>query len=202
MRNQVLTEKRSSMSEQSKMAILTNELNRRFLMMDGKIDIEEKKEKVDQFTQQLINSGYAWQQIRDIVTSSLKGMEKLEMRQKENRERKYRTGAESLQSRIKKKLTEATEWYKLTGGEEKDDDREKDRNREYKEKSWKEWRRRRSWRKKKNLTNREKMEEEKRKIENGNLQGVLFVAHTQNSELAKRIRSSLENMEKYSKIKI
>ena len=44
--NQVLTEKTSSMSEQGKMAILTNEMNRRFLMMDEQIEIEEKIERL------------------------------------------------------------------------------------------------------------------------------------------------------------
>ena len=37
MRNQILTQKRSSQSESSKFSILTNELNRRFEMMDEKI---------------------------------------------------------------------------------------------------------------------------------------------------------------------
>ena len=83
MRNQVLTEKRSSMSEHSKMAILTNELNRRFLMMDDGIPTEEKIEKIDQYTQQLYNSGYAWPQIRDIIVSSLKGLQKIEIKRKE-----------------------------------------------------------------------------------------------------------------------
>ena len=58
--NQVLTEKTSSMSEQGKMAILTNEMNRRFLMMDEQVEIEEKIEKVDHFTQQLCKSRYGW----------------------------------------------------------------------------------------------------------------------------------------------
>ena len=45
MRSQTLTMKRSSQSENSKISILTNELNRRFQMMDTEITIEEKKKK-------------------------------------------------------------------------------------------------------------------------------------------------------------
>ena len=60
MRSQILTMKKSSQSENFKVSILTNELNRRFQMMDDLISIEEKVEKIDQFSQQLINSGYQW----------------------------------------------------------------------------------------------------------------------------------------------
>ena len=62
MRSQVLTEKRSSQSENQKFAILTNELNRRLQMMDSDISIDEQVEKINHFTQQLINSGYQWGQ--------------------------------------------------------------------------------------------------------------------------------------------
>ena len=74
MRSQLLTMKRSSQSENSKLAILTNELNRRFLMMDSKIDNKENIEKVNHFCQQLINSGYKWEQIREITVSSLRSV--------------------------------------------------------------------------------------------------------------------------------
>ena len=50
MRNQVLTEKRSSMTEQSKMAFLSDEIDRRFLMMINGITIDENIEKVNQYT--------------------------------------------------------------------------------------------------------------------------------------------------------
>ena len=42
MRSQILTMKRSAQSENSKCAILTNELSRRFLMMDCKIEQKER----------------------------------------------------------------------------------------------------------------------------------------------------------------
>ena len=73
MRSQLLTMKRSSQSENSKLAILTNEMNRRLMMMDDKITVEEKVEKLNHFCQQLVNSGYKWEQIREITVSSLKG---------------------------------------------------------------------------------------------------------------------------------
>ena len=140
MRSQLLTMKRSSQSENSKLAILTNELNRRFLMMDEEIATEEKIEKINKFTQQPINSGYRWNQIREIIISSLKSITKKERIQKENRESRYKTGDESRESRIRKKLLEATEWYKKDG--ERQDSEEADINIEiekFKNKSWKGW---------------------------------------------------------------
>ena len=94
MRNQILTMKRSSQSENSKVSILTNELNRRFQMMDSRITIEEKKEKIEHFTQQLINSGYNWSTIREIIVSSLRSVIRKEKKRLETGEKRYRTGEE------------------------------------------------------------------------------------------------------------
>ena len=71
-------------------------------MMDDGILMEEKLEKVNHFTQQMINSGYSWQQTREVIVSGLKGIIKEEMRRKEEELKRYRTGNESLQSRKRK----------------------------------------------------------------------------------------------------
>ena len=47
-------------------------------MMDEKVTVEERVAKVNQFTQQLINSGYEWNQAGEIIVSALKGMKKQE----------------------------------------------------------------------------------------------------------------------------
>ena len=109
MRNQVLTQKRSSQSENSKFAILTNELTRRFQMMDKDISSQEKIEKIDHYTQQLINSGYSWQQSREVIVSSLKGIMKTEIKRKEEGGERYRTGEQSLPERLRNKLLETTQ---------------------------------------------------------------------------------------------
>ena len=98
MRSQILTQKRSSQAENSKFSILTNELARRFEMLDSKIDTEEKTSIVDHFTQQLWNSGYSWQQIREVVVSSIKGFERKELHKREKKIERYRTSEMSLQS--------------------------------------------------------------------------------------------------------
>ena len=78
MRSQVLTMSQSSMSEHSKFSILTNELRRRFEVMDECISIEEKISIVNHFTKQLINSGYTHNQAKDIIVSSLVGIKRRE----------------------------------------------------------------------------------------------------------------------------
>ena len=127
MRSQILTQKRSSQAENSKFSILTNELARRFEMLDSKIDTEEKTSIVDHFTQQLWNSGYSWQQIREVIVSSVKGFERKELLKREKKIERYRTSEMSLQSRINKKLIEPTNWYKkkIEEGEENISNEEK-----------------------------------------------------------------------------
>ena len=82
MRSHVLTKKRSSMPESSKFSILVNELNRRFEVMSNEISFEEKIAVIDKFTQQMVNSGYSYLQIREVIYSSLKGTLKKEERMK------------------------------------------------------------------------------------------------------------------------
>ena len=76
MRSQILTMQRSAQSEQSKISILVNELNRRFEVIDENIGEEERKKVVEHFTKQLVNSGYGYAQAKDIVLSNLKGIKK------------------------------------------------------------------------------------------------------------------------------
>ena len=49
-----------------------NELSQRIEVLNENIDGEEKVGIIDLFTGQLVNSGYQWSQIRDIVVSSLR----------------------------------------------------------------------------------------------------------------------------------
>ena len=80
MRSQILTMERSSQSERSKFSILVNEINRRFEMLDSQISIDEKIGIVDHFCQQLKNSGYSDDKIREVVTSGLKGVKRKDIR--------------------------------------------------------------------------------------------------------------------------
>ena len=197
-RSQILTMKRSAQSENSKYAILTNELSRRFLMMDELIDKEERIQKVDHFTKQLINSGYSWKQSRDIIVSALKGIIKKEEREKERGAKRYRTGEESLEERLRKHLTEATEWYKKGGRDEIEEESERS-GKEEKERSraWRGWRIGRKMGRK--YTNNE---ERATAVEEGLVRGVLFLPFTENSELARRVRERLKQLEEISSLRV
>ena len=76
---------RSSQAENGKFSILFNELSRRFEMMDTNISIEEKISTADHFTQQLGNSGYFTQKIREVIISSIKGVMRIEKKIKEGK---------------------------------------------------------------------------------------------------------------------
>ena len=90
----------------------------------------------------MINSGYSWQQTREVVIASLRGVLKEEERRKESNLKRYRTGAKSLQDRIKKKVTQNTQCYKKNR-EVGEEELETIKEGEEKVRSWKEWRRRR-----------------------------------------------------------
>ena len=191
MRSQILTMKNSSQSEQSKYSILVNELTRRFEVLDSRIEISEKIEIIDHYTQQLVNSGYAYDQIRDIIESSLKGVKRKEERRKLAPKR-YKSAEETIGERNVKKLTEATSWYreKETESEEKENALKR---RNEKESSWNGWRKSNLKRKR----NKGSIEVEGKKM----LMSVLFVQHTPKSELAKRLRDRLSNLEKVGNLK-
>ena len=211
MRTQVLTMQQSSQGENSKISILVNELMRRFEVMDEKLERSEEIGVIDHFTCQLKNSGYIYKQAREIVISALKGNQrKRENRKGENK--RYRSGEETIETRLNKKLLEASTWFK---DREKENYEKKERENiennldeeKYKEKnkSWKEWRkfsRREKNRIMKNIKgvyrkeNIKELEKEKR------IEGVMFIQHTQHSELARNIRERLKVIENVGTLKI
>ena len=100
------------MSRQSLYSILSNELRRRLEVIDEKISEIEKVRVVYKFIQQLVNSEYNAKQIREIVISGITGYSRKEKRRKIECKPKYRSGTESLESRIERKLTEKYNWNK------------------------------------------------------------------------------------------
>ena len=111
--------------------------------------------------------------------------------------KKFRTGEESLLSRIRKKLVENTEWYKKKKeGEEEEGEKEDGESLENNEaKAWKHWR-------KGGRRKRESRKEGIMHTTSDTIQGVMFIAHTEKSELAKRVREKLLKFEEISRIRI
>ena len=125
-------------------------------------------------------------------------------KQIESGENRYRTGEESLISRLRKKLLDSTEWYKKLGNREREEEEKLEKETEhFKNRAWKNWREKK---KRRNRKSRVRLEEKiKEKIEEGKdteIKGVLFVPHTLKSELAKRIRKKLGDLENISCLRI
>ena len=213
MRTQVLTMQKSSQGEHSKISILVNELMRRFEVMDDKLDKIEQVGVVDHFTSQLKNSGYSYKEAREIIISALKGI----TRKRENRKgetKRYKSSGETLETRLNKKLLEASTWFKEKEKEsyEKKEresiENNQDEEREcFKEnnKSWKEWRkfkRKGGNRVIKNIRDIYRKESQKEKEKEKKIEGVMFIQHTQHSELARNIRERLKVIEKIGMLKI
>ena len=209
MRSQILTMAASSQSEKSKISILINELNRRLAMMDDEVDEEERIAIVDHFTKQLINSGYSESQIMDFIICSLKGRSrKEEMIRK--RGKKFESAAETLSDKTRKKLLEASSWYK---DRRKVDDSTENEDCQWSHKPDNMLKALQSstgnWRKGAEAVRRSK-EKLKEIIEVGDslsgsdekIQGVIFVQHTQHSKLAQNIREKLRMLETVGSFKI
>merc|ERR1711963_841811 len=93
---------------------------------------EETISIIDKYIQQLVNSEFQWKSIREIVVSALVGHVRREKRRKRNNKPKYRSGKESLSSRIEKKLTEKYNWFRKKKKEDEDieeKNRKKDKER-------------------------------------------------------------------------
>ena len=112
MRNQTLLLERTAMSRQSLISILSNELTRRLEVLDEKLDRNEVIAVIDKFTQQLVNSEFNWYQCREIIVSSLLGFTRKEKRRKLANRPKYRSGCDSLEARVEKKLVEKYNWFR------------------------------------------------------------------------------------------
>ena len=195
MRSQILTHKRSSQAEKSKYSILVNELNRRFEVLDDSISISEKVNIIDHFTKQLVNSGYGHQQCKEIIISSLKGVTK-KLEKRKSTGKRYRSGVDSLDDRLKKRLMEATTWYKDYQNENGEIEAP-DMNFN----TWKKYRvrTRANMKKRKRSGQIEKKSGEKGEKEI--YQSVMFIEYTAHSELAQRLRERLKKIEEVGQFK-
>ena len=128
---------------------------------------------MDHFCQQLLNSGYCDDKVREIVLSGLKGIQRKETGRK-GRKMKDRSSHETVQERLNKSLLEATNWYNKTNEEKIEGHLIKEI--EYFEGSWKKWRAGKGERKREEikLCNRE---------EDKKIQGVKSIQNTMHSEI-------------------
>ena len=82
---------RSAMAYQSKMQILANELTRRLSnIQEGTINIQEILNIIEQFTQEMKNSGYNILQAREAVLSGIRGWKGKQRKRKRAGQEFYR----------------------------------------------------------------------------------------------------------------
>ena len=201
MRNQVLVMERTAMGRQSIMSIMTNELMRRLQVIDDKLEIDETIKVVEQYIQQLINSEYNWKQIRDICVSALTGYKRQETVRKLRKLPKYRSGQQSLKSRMDKKLNEKFNWFKQSkknlnkycNNENIKKKTDQDET-EKKKCRWQHYRK-----KKPKIAALEKEIEIKGDIE---AKAVLFIQNTKDSLLANQVREMIQSLKPWTGINL
>ena len=163
----------SAMGENAKMQCLANDLVRRFLNTREDLPSSYREMIVDKYGIKLMTSGYSRDQTRKIMTNGIKGyLTKLKRRKLHGRRIHY-TASESKDSRIKKKLTGKSSWYRKRIAK-KDDERMTARTQAHGSRGLP-----RTQSGKQDLKTR----------------AVLFVEQTPHGELAKRIKELLQRLE-------
>ena len=203
MRNQVLMMERSSIGQQAKVNIMSNELRRRLEVLSDCISEQEVTSVINKYIQQLTNSGYNWKQQREIIISALKGHVRREkVRLKTENKLRYRSGQASLRTRMEKKLTEKYNWFRRRKriGENDAQNEKKIENREGIERENVKVRHFRLNRNDENVLNYEK--ENTDELLEDYPKAVLFVPSTKNSELAKLIRNVITSLKPWTGISI
>ena len=123
--------KKSALSENCKMASLSQNLVRRMRNTSELVAIEERVKIVDKYTGKLINSGYSMVQSRRIVVAGLRGYEASLRRVERTGQKLHRSAAEGAVKRNRKKLLAKSNWFK--------EKREKLRDWKKREKLWREF---------------------------------------------------------------
>ena len=171
---------RSGTSYHQKFQILSNELCRR--LSNIQIEQIEKKEvlqKIEQFIKELKNSGYRRKQSRELVIAGIKGWETKIKKRKRQGIPFYRPAQTTVETRLRKELLEKENWYKEK--ENKDPENESHRKKIRLEGN----RSRRS-----NGNHHKKIQ----KTQKNEIKSIIFVPHTNNSELAQELRKKEETI--------
>jgi hypothetical protein len=108
MKTQLVLMKRSAMSENQKIDILSNELIRRLSNVGQGIEKSETTKVINNYTRQLKNSEYEQKQAKEIITCGLRGYKNKVERRRQDGEDFYRKARDTLHRRTRKKLMEKT----------------------------------------------------------------------------------------------
>ena len=176
---------RSAMSSQQKVQILSNELTRRMFNIKEN-NMKENIRVMDEMASELKNSEYKYKTAREIIISGVRGLRTRLARREQKGQDKYRIAHKTLQTRLRKKLTERENWYKrTTETDEYNEEHEINKHKKHKYK--------------KKHENHEKHDKKEHPIKS-----VMYVPQTPGSELAKLLRTNEEQLAKITgnKVKI
>ena len=190
-----MIQKRSALDENSKIQILSNELMRRLANTDSRQERRVVAEIVDKFCVKLLTSGYSPKQVRRITLIGSRGWEKkLEIARREGKSI-FRTSKESLPSRIKKKLTGKTSWYRKKANKKKTDSTKEDDTKKLQGQKGN-----------RSLLNREGVKDtassQDKEAKELKTAAVLFVENSKGGELARNIREVLGRIQNILGFKI
>ena len=102
----------SALSENSKVASLSQNVVRHMRNTSERLDIQERVAVVNKFTQRMANSGYSKQQAKKIIISGLKGYEAARKRAENSGLRLHRSAKSGAEGRNIRKLLAKISWYK------------------------------------------------------------------------------------------
>ena len=185
MKTSMVIMERSAMAKHQKFQILRNELSRRLSNIQvGEIKNEEITSKVEQFVGELKNSGYKRKQAAEITIAGIRSWKsKIKSRERANIPF-YRPAKSTIGTRLKKQLLEKENWYK-----DREDSEEEDTECRHIQRTSRNSLKISSWNKKKmKAGNIEKTKKRQTKT-------VIFVPHTNNSELAVALREKEGRLE-------
>ena len=111
MARKTVINKHSALSEKTKVSSLSQELIRRMKNTSESIQDDVRIEIVNDYSYQLLSSGYSHVQTRDIVEAGLKGYENILKKCKKGETRLHRSAEEGAGRRMKKKLLGKSIWF-------------------------------------------------------------------------------------------
>ena len=188
-------QQKTAMNENSKLQIVSNDLNRRLKNTMEELGAPSKVAVVEQYALKLFRSGYSREQTRKILRNGIKGYER-KRRSKLARGLPFRsTGKMSSGSRYRKKLLEKTNWYRQRKNKEEYKCKEQNKNhnkmasmkrsREQKHRSKKEPQQGSQYTKE---PGREQLKKSTQEGSSSTPKTVLFVEYTHGGELANKMR--------------
>ena len=111
MARKTVINKKSALSERTKVSSLSQELIRRMKNTSEDVPMKERIDIIDEYAKQLVTSGYSPNQARDIIQAGLVGYETLVKKVEKKEAVLHRSASEGAGERKRKKLLGKGNWF-------------------------------------------------------------------------------------------